>query len=91
MKNLNSIRSYKIVTFDREDVYIFEDISLQEIIGKSNYSEEELENNLFLDSELQYSLQDATDEILDLKLHERLHFKSDRGVENSLGIIIRIQ
>ena len=89
--NLNSIRRYKIVTFDREDVYIFEDISLQEIIGKSNYSEEELENNLFLDSELQYSLQDVTDEILDLKLHERLHFKSDRGVENSLGIIIRIQ
>lgn len=91
MKEINSSRVYKIVTIDREDVYILEDVSLQEIIGKSNYSEEELENNLFLDSELQYALQDVTDEILDLKLHERLHFKSDRGVENSLGIIIRIQ
>ena len=89
--NLNSIRRYKIVTFDREDVYIFEDISIQDIIGKSKYSELELSENLFFDSELQYSLQDVTDEILDLKLHERLHFKSDRGVENSLGIIIRIQ
>ena len=89
--NLNSIRRYKIVTFDREDVYIFEDISIQDIIGKSKYSELELSENFFFDSELQYSLHDVTDEILDLKLHERLHFKSDRGVENSLGIIIRIQ
>ena len=89
--NLNSIRRYKIVTFDREDVYIFEDISIQDIIGKSKYSELELSENFFFDSELQYSLQDMTDEILDLKLHERLRFKSDRGVENSLGIIIRIQ
>ena len=89
--NLNSIRRYKIVTFDREDVYIFEDISIQDIIGKSKYSELELSENFFFDSELQYSLQDVTDEILDLKLHERLQFKSDRGVENSLGLIIRIQ
>lgn len=89
--NLNSIRRYKIVTFDREDVYIFEDISIQDIIGKSKYSELELSENFFFDSELQYSLQDVTDEILDLKLHERLHFKSDRSVENSLGIIIRTQ
>ena len=89
--NLHSIRRYKIVTIDREDVYIFEDISIQDIIGKSKYSELELSENFFFDSELQYSLQDVTDEILDLKLHERLHFKSDRGVENSLGIIIRIQ
>lgn len=91
MKEINSIRRYKIVTFDREDVYIIDEVPLQDIIGKSNYSELELENNLFLDSELQYSLQDVTDEILDLKLHERLQFKSDRGVENSLGLIIRIQ
>ena len=91
MKQINSNRVYKIVTIDREDVYIIEEVPLQDIIGKSNYSEEELENNLFLDSELQYSLQDVTDEILDLKLHERLQFKSDRGVENSLGLIIRIQ
>ena len=91
MKNINSIRRYKIVTIYREDVTIFDDIPIQDIIGKTNYSEEELNNNFFLDSELQYALQDVTDEILDLKLHERLHFKSDRGVENSLGIIIRLQ
>ena len=91
MKEINSNRVYKIVTIDREDVYIIEEVPLQDIIGKSKYSEEELNNDFFLDSELQYALQDVTDEILDLKLHERLHFKSDRGVENSLGIIIRIQ
>ena len=89
--NLNSIRRYKIVTFDREDVYIFEDISIQDIIGKSKYSELELSENFFFDSELQYSLQDILDDILDLKLYEKLTFQSDRGVENSLGIIIRIQ
>ena len=91
MKNINSIRRYKIVTFDREDVTIFDDVPIQDIIGKTNYSELELFENFFFDSELQYSLQDVTDEILDLKLHERLQFKSDRGVENSLGLIIRIQ
>ena len=91
MKEINSIRRYKIVTFDREDVYIIDEVPLQDIIGKSNYSELELENNLFLDSELQYSLQDVTDDILDLKLHDKHLFQSDRSVENSLGIIIRIQ
>ena len=91
MKNINSIRRYRIATIDREDFIIFDDVPIQDIIGKSNYSELELFDNPFFDSELQYSLQDVTDEILDLKLHERLHFKSDRGVENSLGIIIRIQ
>ena len=91
MKEINSSRVYKIVTIDREDVYIIEEVPLQDIIGKSKYSEEELNNNFFLDSELQYALQDVTDEILDLKLHEKLTFQSDRGVENSLGIIIRTQ
>lgn len=91
MKNLNSIRRYRIVTIDREDFTFFDDIPIQDIIGKVNYSELELFENPFFDSELQYSLQDVTDEILDLKLHERLQFKSDRGVENSLGLIIRIQ
>ena len=37
------------------------------------------------------SLQDILDNILDLKLHEKLTFQSERGVENSLGIIIRTQ
>lgn len=89
--NLNSIRRYKIVTIDREDVTIFDDIPIQDIIGKTNYSELELFDNPFFDSELQYSLQDILDSIFDLKLYEKIQFQSDRGVENSLGIIIRIQ
>lgn len=91
MKNLNSIRRYKIVTIDIDDVTIFDDIPIQDIIGKSNYSELELFDNSFFDSELQYSLQDILDDILDLKLYEKLQFQSDRSVENSLGIIIRTQ
>ena len=91
MKNLNSIRRYRIVTIDREDFTFFDDIPIQDIIGKSNYSELELLDNLFFDSELQYSLQDILDNILDLKLYENLQFQSDRSVENSLGIIIRTQ
>ena len=91
MKNINSIRRYKIVTIDREDVTIFDDIPIQDIIGKTNYSELELFENPFFDSELQYSLQDILDDILDLKLYDKIHFQSDRSVENSLGIIIRTQ
>ena len=91
MKNLNSIRRYRIVTIDREDFIIFDDIPIQDIIGKTNYSELELFDNPFFDSELQYSLQDILDNILDLKLHEKIQFQSDRSVENSLGIIIRTQ
>ena len=91
MKNINSIRRYKIVTIDREDVTIFDDIPIQDIIGKTNYSQLELFDNPFFDSELQYSLQDILDNILDLKLHGNLQFQSDRSVENSLGIIIRTQ
>ena len=89
MKNINSIRRYRIATIDREDFIIFDDVPIQDIIGKSNYSELELFDNPFFDSELQYSLQDILDDILDLKLYEKLTFQSDRGVENSLGIIIR--
>ena len=91
MKDINSIRRYKIVTIDREDVTIFDDIPIQDIIGKTQYSQLELFDNSFIDSELQYALQDILDNILDLKLHEKLQFQSDRGVENSLGIIIRTQ
>ena len=91
MKNINSIRRYKIVTIDIDDVTIFNDVPIQDIIGNSNYSELELFENPFFDSELQYSLQDILDDILDLKLHEKLQFQSDRSVENSLGIIIRTQ
>ena len=90
MKNINSIRRYRIAIIDREDFIIFDDIPIQDIIGKTNYSQLELFDNPFFDSELQYSLQDILDNILDLKLHENLQFQSDRGVENSLGIIIRI-
>ena len=91
MKNINSIRRYRIVTIDREDFTFFDDVPIQDIIGKSNYSELELVDNLFFESELQYALQDILDNILDLKLHEKIQFQSDRGVENSLGIIIRTQ
>lgn len=91
MKNINSIRRYRVVIIDIEDFIIFDDIPIQDIIGKTNYSELELFDNPFFDSELQYALQDILDNILDLKLHEKLTFQSDRSVENSLGIIIRIQ
>lgn len=91
MKNLNSIRRYRIATIDIDDFIIFDDIPIQDIIGKTNYSELELFDNPFFDSELQYALQDILDNILDLKLHEKLQFQSDRSVENSLGIIIRTQ
>ena len=91
MKNINSIRRYRVVIIDIEDFIIFDDIPIQDIIGKTNYSELELFDNPFFDSELQYALQDILDNILDLKLHEKLTFQSERGVENSLGIIIRTQ
>ena len=35
MKNINSIRRYKIITIDREDVTIFDGIPIQDIIGKT--------------------------------------------------------
>lgn len=89
MENINSIRRYRIAIIDIGDFIIFDDIPIQDIIGKTNYSELELFDNPFFDSELQYSLQDILDNILDLKLHEKLQFQSDRSVENSLGIIIR--
>lgn len=91
MKNINSIRRYRIAIIDREDFIIFDNIPIQDIIGKTNYSELELFDNPFFDSELQYALQDILDNIFDLKLYEKLQFQSDRSVENSLGIIIRIQ
>ena len=90
MKNINSIRRYRIAIIDREGFIIFDDIPIQDIIGKTNYSELELFDNPFFDSELQYALQDILDNILDLKLYDKIHFQSDRSVENSLGIIIRI-
>lgn len=79
---MNSFRKFKITHFDREDVKELT-ISLQTLLG--------LQETTFSGTEMQYSLNEMLDEILDLKLFERLSFKEDRGDENSLSVIIRIQ
>ena len=40
---------------------------------------------------MQFSLDEQLDEVLDLKLWERMSFLEDRNDPNSLSIIIRIQ
>lgn len=79
---MNSNRKFKITHFDREDVKEFE-ISLEVLIG--------LKRSDFTGTEMQYSLNERLDEILDLREWERMSFLEDRSQPNSLSIIIRIQ
>lgn len=84
-KILTQYADINFTTIDREDFIIFNDIPIQDIIGKSNYSELELFENPFFDSELQYSLQDILDDILDLKLIN-IYSKVIECLENSLNL-----
>ena len=79
---MNSNRKFKITHFDREDVKEFE-ISLEVLIG--------LKRSDFTGTEMQYSLNERLDEILDLREWDRMSFLEDRSQPNSLSIIIRIQ
>ena len=58
---MNSSRKYKITYFDREDVKETE-VKIQDIIGITDTD--------FNDLEMQYSLHEILDEILDMKLWE---------------------
>lgn len=78
-----SFRKFKITHFDREDVKEF-NINFEELIGTAKNSE-------FNGTEMQFSLQEQLDEILDLRLWQRKCFLEDRSNPNSQSIIIRIQ
>ena len=80
---MNSNRKFKITHFDREDVKEF-NVSFRELIGA-------VKSSPFHETEMQYSLDEQLDEVLDLKLWERLSFLEDRNDPNSLSIIIRVQ
>jgi hypothetical protein len=79
---MNSNRKFKITHFDREDVKEFT-IGLDVLIG--------IKSTPFKDTEMQYSLNEQLDEILDLKPFDRMTFLESRDDKNSLSIIIRVQ
>lgn len=80
---MSSFRKFKITHFDREDAKELE-ITFRDLIGMIKDSD-------FFGTEMQFSLQEQLDEVLDLKLWERKVFLEDRSVPNTLAIIIRIQ
>lgn len=80
---MNSNRKYKITYFDREDVKEFT-VTFRDLIGAVKDSD-------FYETEMQYSLDEKLDDVLDLQLWQRLSFLEDRNDENSLSVIIRIQ
>ena len=80
---MNSNRKFKITHFDREDVKEFT-VTFRDLIGAVKDSD-------FYGTEMQYSLDEQLDEVLDLKLWERMSFLEDRNDPNSLSIIIRVQ
>ena len=80
---MNSNRKFKITHFDREDVKEFT-VTFRDLIGAVKDSD-------FYGTEMQYSLDEQLDEVLDLKLWERTSFLEDRNDPNSLSIIIRVQ
>lgn len=82
MKQLTSTRKFKITHFDREDVKEIE-LSINDLAG--------LTDTEFNGTEMQFSLIDRIDDVLDLQLWQKLPFKEDRGDDNSWAIIIRIQ
>jgi len=79
---MNSNRKFKITHFDREDVKEFT-IGLDVLIG--------LKRSDFTGTEMQYSLNERLDEILDLREWDRMTFLEDRSQPNSLSVLIRIQ
>lgn len=78
-----SFRKFKITHFDREDVKEFE-ITLNQLMGIDKPEH-------FDGTEMQFSLQERLDEVLDLREWDRMVFQEDRSDKNSLSIIIRIQ
>ena len=80
---MNSNRKFKITHFDREDVKEFT-VTFRDLIGAVKDSD-------FFETEMQFSLDEQLDELLDLKLWERMSFLEDRNDPNSLSIIISIQ
>ena len=80
---MNSNRKFKITHFDREDVKEFT-VTFRDLIGSVKDSD-------FFETEMQFSLDEQLDEVLDLKLWERMSFLEDRNDPNSLSIIIRVQ
>lgn len=78
---INSLRRFKVTVFDREDVKEIK-ISLEDLINPSPE---------LYQTELLFAMQDIMDDILDLKLWDRLLFFEYKGDKNSHSIIIRTQ
>ena len=79
--NITEISKRKFIAVGNEGNQIFEiEFNLYDLLKVNEYS-----------SEVFYSVQDKTDEILDLKNGESLYFQANRDNENDKGIILRIK
>lgn len=72
-----SNRLYK-VSFNSSDGIEVSTVSFSTLISESD------------DRELIYSMQDVTDEILDLKIGDSMYFRPNRDDAQSKGLIVRI-
>ena len=78
--NITETSKRKYIAVGNECNQIFEiEFNLYDLLKVDEYS-----------SEVFYSMQEKTDEILDLKNGESLYFQANRDNENDKGIILRI-
>ena len=78
--NITETSQRKYIAVGNEGNQIFEiEFNLYDLLKVDEYS-----------SEVFYSIQEKTDEILDLKNGESLYFQANRDNENDKGIILRI-
>ncbi len=78
--NITETSKRKYIVVGNEGNQIFEiEFNLYDLLKVDEYS-----------SEVFYSMQEKTDEILDLKNGESLYFQANRDNENDKGIILRI-
>lgn len=76
---MNTNRKYRIIYFDIHCQLNDEEYGLDELLNQ--------DDNL----EVQYSAQERTDEILDLKNGESMYFQVNRDNDNSKAVLLRIK
>lgn len=83
MKRTNSHRHYHILCFNDLEEKFSSKFSLDELLGIDNW-----EHN---DTELQYTLQEDIDNILDMRFSEEIVVSIDRSNQSKKGILKRIK
>lgn len=83
---VNVNRRFKVITFDREDIQESL-VSFEQLMGLplQGWEEDNIEH-----TELMFAMRDVMDDILDLKVWDRMFFKENRDNSNSHSIIIRV-